>query len=188
LTFGHHSPTGHGFAGIGMHPSHGSSTGGTSSENAFGCRVARDGIAIGFPPARPVPFGALALFRPFFVGLLLLTANSCYTPLRPDGEIRSVTARDLVRQYRDDPGAAALAFSEQRVRVYVSAADIDGHAVHWHAEFTAPRGSPALVLRFEGRPAFTAPGWIEGHCLGRTPDRGVPGYGFRVVVSGCVVR
>jgi hypothetical protein len=159
------------------------SIGGPMSVAARGCRVSTDGITFS-PTFRGLP----AVFRIAFAFFALLTVNSCHNPLRPDGEIRSVTARDLVRQYRDDPGAASLAFSEQAVRVYVTAADVSGNAVHWHAVFTDPRSPPALVFRFEGRPTFTAPGWIEGHCLGRTPDRGVPGYGFRVVVSGCVVR
>lgn len=182
-TFGHHSPTGHGFGGIGMHPSQGSSTGGTSSENAFGCRVSA--ARIGITPA--VLFGAcpVAFFRPAAAFFGLLTFCSCHEPLRPDGEVRSVTARDLVRQYRDDPDAAAYAFSEQAVRVFVTAADVRGSEIHWHAEFTVPRGRPPLVFRFSTRQAFDPPGWVRGHCLGRDKDPDVPGYGFVVVVIGC---
>jgi hypothetical protein len=167
-----------------------SSSGGpgvSSARYAFGPRVSTAGITGSL--IRPFARG-FAVFRLPFVGFLLLTACSCHDPTRPDGEVRTVTARDLVRQYRDDPAAARIAFTDQTVRVLVPSADFEGSAVLWRFTYDDPRKPAAITFLFDSRPAFTAPGWIEGTCLGRADDgkdRGPPGYTFGVTVSGCRV-
>jgi hypothetical protein len=141
-------------------------------------------------PTRPFARG-FAVFRLPFVGLLLLTACSCHDPTRPDGEVRTVTARDLVRQYRDDPAAARIAFTDQTVRVLVQAVKVQGDAAHWFINYLAPMPPPTIVFAFDSPPGPLAPPcWIEGTCLGRADDgkdRGPPGYTFGVTVSGCRV-
>lgn len=120
--------------------------------------------------------------------------NSC-TPAAavPDGEVRTTTARDLVRNYRDEPGPADLAYTGQVVRVSLRTFDRqpDGSLV-WKVLYR-PDLPPALVVRFAPDSApgkLDAPVWVEGTCRGRADDdldRGSPGYRFRVLITGARV-
>jgi hypothetical protein len=126
--------------------------------------------------------------RVAFAFVAFATMNSCHIPERPDGEVRTVTARDLCKDYRLDPYHARLTYTGQRVRVLVTAADIDGREVHWRLVYQNPPVPPVLVFKFDAPPLFKAPGWIEGVCGDRHDDgvdRGSPGYTFRLVISDC---
>ena len=120
---------------------------------------------------------------------LAIVSNSCdSSPARPDGEVRHVTAWELVRHYRTDPDSAAWAFTGQVVKVEVTGAELIDNEVRWYPEVTTPRTPPPLVFTFDKPPTpFAPPCSITGHCTGRHPDPRVPGYGFRVVVAGCRV-
>lgn len=166
-----------------MQPEHGSVTVGPISSDMARRRFATDGTGTAF-------LGAFAV-RVAFAFFVLATINSCDAPARPDGEVRPVTAWVLVRHYRDDHDSARITFTGQLVRVLVVTSLTVGNEIHWCFSYGGkPASEPAIVFRFPGRPAFKAPGWIEGDCRGRVDDdhdRGGVGYRFSVTVTDCRV-
>jgi hypothetical protein len=158
------------------------------SDAARGCRVSTAGMT-GSRTRVPRGLPAVPAFRTAFAFFALVTVNSCNeSPERPDGEVRPVTARDLVKDYRLDPHHARLTFTGQRVRVLVTACQTRGAEIHWKLVYADPPVPPVLVFRFAAPPAFKPPGWIEGVCGDRQDDgvdRGMSGYTFRLVISDC---
>jgi hypothetical protein len=174
--------------GRGMKPEHGVSVLGPGvSSPRYGPRVSTQGIVITFRDFDVRPTTAF-----FFVGLLLGTVGSCNGPVKPDGDTRFVNALDLVGKYRTDPDTAHIVFTKEFVRVHVTAAVVVGNEVHWKLQFGGdPPYPPAIVFVFDSKPPpLSFPCNIEGLCTGRRDDgkdRGPPGYGFEVRVSGCRV-
>jgi hypothetical protein len=133
--------------------------------------------------------GLPAVLRFALSALFVVTIGSCHSVPKPDGEVRVTTARELVKQYRDDPGAARLHFTGQLVRVRVTAVVVEGTEAHWKFAF-APAEPPAIVFRFDAAPTLSPPCFIEGISAGRVDDgkaRDVPGYTFSVTLTSCRV-
>jgi len=122
-----------------------------------------------------------------FMGVSLLCSSSCTPPVL-DGDIREITAVELAAQYRDDPSAAGHAFTDQTVQVLVRVFDTEKNEVRWKVLYSGKDVPPTIIFRFDKLEKIKAPCWIEGKCEGVQRDdksRGVPGYNFTVVVSGC---
>lgn len=125
----------------------------------------------------------------FFDVFLVVTLGSCNGPAKPDGEVRVTTARELVKQYRDDPSVARDHFTGQLVRVRLTGFLVVGTEVHWKLAFGGGE-PPVIVFKFADPPSPVPPCYIEGVCEGRTDDgkaRDVPGYTFSVTLTGCRV-
>lgn len=104
--------------------------------------------------------------------------------------------RELALRYKDNRAGADLAFTGQRVTVLVEVfdrkADADPAVLNYQIGYGAVPYPPTVSFRFAPEtkiPAgLKAPCWVEGLCRGRVEDgkdRGVPGYTFTVVVTGC---
>lgn len=121
--------------------------------------------------------------------MFLVSASSCTPPVL-DGEVREITAKELAAQYRDDAVAANHAYTNQTVQVLVKTFDRSENDLHWKVLYTGKDLPPTIIFRFDKPEKVKAPCWVEGKCEGVKVDnksRGVPGYNFTVVVSGCRV-
>jgi hypothetical protein len=117
-----------------------------------------------------VAFGPLARTAPVFLAALCccLIFTSCeYRPPPPPGPI-PCRAGDLWAAYRDDPGAAALAFGDQPVVVLVTTSRRDGADLVCDGIVGNP---PILRFRFAAvAPEPVSPSWIVGTCRGADVD------------------
>jgi hypothetical protein len=104
----------------------------------------------------------------FLAAFLCCMVASCeYRPPPPPGPI-PCRAGDLWAAYRDDPGAAALAFGGQPVVVLVTTSRRDGADLVCDGIVGNP---PILRFRFAAvAPEPVSPSWIAGTCRGADAD------------------
>lgn len=124
-----------------------------------------------------------------FMGFSLICSSSCTAPVL-DGEVREITAVELAAQYRDDPVGANEAFTGQTVQVLVRNFSAEKNEIIWKVMYTGKEVPPTIIFRFDTAEKVKAPCWIEGKCRGMEQDgkwRGVAGYTFTVLVTGCRV-
>ena len=119
--------------------------------------------------------------------LVAAAAGGCADPPHTVEPPIPVRAADLARAYRDDPATARAAYDGRPVLVGLTNPVRRGNSLHWH--LAGPDFPAAVVCHFDGPPPPAAPTvWVAGTCRGAAPDgrdRQFPGYGFRVVVTGC---